>query len=69
MMKEKSTFSISNLTEKEKAEREESIEALFNGFLQAHPELTRKDAEGLFDKMQQKAIEAGKSVWKYYKHN
>lgn len=69
MTEEKSTFSVSNLTDEEKAEREEGIDSLLQGFQQTHPEFTREDAQELFDKMQQKAIEAGKSVWKYYQQN
>lgn len=69
MISEKSTFDVSNLTEEEQAIRKQNIDSLFMELSQTNKELTRDEAEKLFDNMQQKAIEVGKSVWKFYKQN
>ncbi len=69
MVQENSTFNIQNLTAEEKAIREQGIELLFRQISKSKNGFSREDAEQLYDKMQQAAINEGDSAWQFYQEN
>lgn len=66
MNQSKSTFDVANLSEDEKKQRREGIEFLFNELQRRDSQFTLIEAEKLYDKMQQAAIDSGNSIWKFY---
>ncbi|CAN5914027.1 hypothetical protein BH11BAC7_BH11BAC7_26540 [soil metagenome] len=66
MVKENPTFDISNLTLQEKQIREKDINVFYETMKKTKVELSKPDCEGIYDKMQQAAIEAGHSRWTFY---
>lgn len=69
MVQERPKFSVANLTEEEKSQREININALYETLSKMHPEFDRQEAEEIYNNMQQAAIDSGKSIWKFYKEN
>jgi len=67
MVLERRKFDVANLTEEEKTQRREGIEFLFNELHRRDTNFTIADAEELYDKMQQVAIDNNKSAWDFYK--
>lgn len=68
MSQSKTKFDAANLTISELEQRREGIEVLYQELHSRFPEFTMLEAEYLFDKMQQAAIDTGNSAWKFYKH-
>jgi hypothetical protein len=69
MIKENSTFDISNLTFAEKVIRQKDIDIVFESMKETKLEFSRQQCEALYDHQQQGAIEAGTSSWQYYQQN
>ena len=60
-------FDVANLSEIEQKQRSEGIEFLFNELYKRDANFTLTEAEELYDRMQQAAIDEGHSTWTYYK--
>jgi hypothetical protein len=60
-------FDVANLNEEEKEIRNNAIEFVFSHLSAKHSHFTKSDAEELYDKMQQAAIDAGHSAWEFYR--
>lgn len=60
-------FDVTNLTDEEKEIRREGIDFLFTQLKRHNSEILLSDAEDIYDRMQQAAIDHGKSDWEFYK--
>jgi hypothetical protein len=67
MDKSKLKFDVANLTEGEKKQRRDGIQFLFNELNKRDANFTPTEAEQLYDKMQQAAIDNGYSFWSHYR--
>ena len=67
MNQSKRQFDVANLTTEELEQRKEGIEFLFDELHKRDSDFTLVEAEQLYDKMQQAAIDNGHSSWEFYK--
>lgn len=64
---DKSTFNASKLSKEEQQIRELGITALFRSTSKNNPGFTIKDAEAVYDKMQQHCLDEGIYEWRFCK--
>jgi hypothetical protein len=69
MLKENSTFDVSELTLEEKQIRQKDIDVIFETLKETKIEFTKEQCVLLYDHMQQGAVETGNSEWLYYQQS
>ena len=67
MNQSKRIFDVAKLTAEELEQRRIGIDVLFQELQKSNAALQIKDAEYIFDKMQQAAIDSGVSSWTHYR--